>query len=524
MAPGFDHRHRPVRPAELLALIHAVRDGVVEESTWLEWKSTLDLTAKRDLSHIARAVLAFANRMPDDADLFVEGHGYLLVGVDKGVVQGVAWRDPIDLSRGVEAYTGDCLRWFPAYLKVDCPDGEQREVLVIDVEPPRWGDPIHVARKESEHFKDGAVLVRNMGNSAPAKSRQVDALSQRMLRSRDSLCLDVEVASGIPIPVIGVVREDLEATVEREKRSVLESLLEWEARNRAARPRDGGFDAADFADGPEADSGVRTYTSNPPVLSFSEYQELAKRRAEGEELDDTERHMLRAFEARTQATLGMAFAGLASLVNTVPDGRSPEQYRAEVDRYIAAYGQTLGRDAHERAVRSVAPLRLRLCNPTDTNLAQVEIQLYVPGDVTAVQPPASATFDPGYPDRPTPYGPRPRSPLGFEFPMPSFALAPRVTSAQNILGPSHRPARRPVIRNGGSTTIDFPPVDLRPHSQIDLDPIVLLVRTPAPSTVVGTWQATCTNKDGRTAGTLTLTTGTTITLAELLDEPDAPVH
>jgi hypothetical protein len=54
-----------LRPSHLTALVQAVRnaDGH-EEHRWIEWKSTLDLTDRAGLAHIAKAVIGFANRDP----------------------------------------------------------------------------------------------------------------------------------------------------------------------------------------------------------------------------------------------------------------------------------------------------------------------------------------------------------------------------------------------------------------------------------------------------------------------------
>ncbi|WP_182881736.1 hypothetical protein [Microbispora sp. H10949] len=47
----------------------------------------------------------------------------------------------------------------------------------------------------------------------------------------------------------------------------------------------------------------------------------------------------------------------------------------------------------------------------------------------------------------------------------------------------------PRIDNGGSTTVTFPPVHLRPNHRLNLDPIVLVVEAPAPAVITAQWWA-----------------------------------
>ncbi|MFF8805620.1 hypothetical protein [Streptomyces omiyaensis] len=70
----------------------------------LEWKSRLDLTDRRSFFTITKAVLGFANRLPDRALRFADGHGYLLVGVEPGQAIGRLCQPvvvPVDLGVGL---------------------------------------------------------------------------------------------------------------------------------------------------------------------------------------------------------------------------------------------------------------------------------------------------------------------------------------------------------------------------------------------------------------------------------------
>jgi hypothetical protein len=49
--------------------VEVARDAAAheQETNALEWKGSLDLTSKRGLTKIVKAVLSFANRQPDEA-------------------------------------------------------------------------------------------------------------------------------------------------------------------------------------------------------------------------------------------------------------------------------------------------------------------------------------------------------------------------------------------------------------------------------------------------------------------------
>lgn len=87
---------RPYRwPSELVALVEAVMGtDPNNESTWIEWKSTLDLNDKSGHRQVAKHVLGFANRSVTAARLHAGGHAYLIVGAEPGNLAGVEQVDP----------------------------------------------------------------------------------------------------------------------------------------------------------------------------------------------------------------------------------------------------------------------------------------------------------------------------------------------------------------------------------------------------------------------------------------------
>src|SRR5689334_17047360 len=82
---------RPYRwPSELIELVEAVvRTAPNNESTWIEWKSTLDLGDKAGHYHIAKHVLGFANRMVTTARAHAGGFAYMIAGAEPGNLAGI---------------------------------------------------------------------------------------------------------------------------------------------------------------------------------------------------------------------------------------------------------------------------------------------------------------------------------------------------------------------------------------------------------------------------------------------------
>jgi hypothetical protein len=208
MALNFDTRTAPRNHAELKKLVLAVRGATkADETLWLEWKSELDLdpedpSDKSGRAHAARAIIGFANRMPDEASRFVEGYGFFLAGVSHENMRGVKQHDITELVRWIENYVGDTIRWQPTYVEVEGDDGPVA-VLVITIDPPRWGDPIFCMRKEApsptkgKSIPEAAVFVRRTeGTTSRARATDLDALGERLVRRAPSLDLALSVDQG----------------------------------------------------------------------------------------------------------------------------------------------------------------------------------------------------------------------------------------------------------------------------------------------------------------------------------------
>ncbi|MFI5698397.1 helix-turn-helix domain-containing protein [Kribbella sp. NPDC051586] len=179
MAINVDTTQSLRRPGDLLALVDAVRSAhPSDESWWIEWKSDLKLRSPDGAFKAARAILSFANRMPEVAATACDGLAYLLVGVEPGLVHGTEAIDPADLEGALIKYLGaDGPVWSPNYVTVD-----GKTVLVVIVEPPQWGDPIHTLRKTFEKSAEGTIFVRSQAISRPANASEIRMLSDRLLR------------------------------------------------------------------------------------------------------------------------------------------------------------------------------------------------------------------------------------------------------------------------------------------------------------------------------------------------------
>ncbi|WP_435218068.1 hypothetical protein, partial [Streptomyces sp. bgisy034] len=89
------------------ALIKAVLGASsADESRWLEWKSRLDVSKAEGAFAVSKAILGFANRMPDVAVQWAEGHAYLLVGVEEEAVHEVPTHDIEKVDAWLGRYIG----------------------------------------------------------------------------------------------------------------------------------------------------------------------------------------------------------------------------------------------------------------------------------------------------------------------------------------------------------------------------------------------------------------------------------
>jgi hypothetical protein len=210
---------RPYRwPSDLLNLVESIsRTDRNNESTWVEWKSELDLDAKSGHQHIARQILGFANRTVATAAHHVGGLAYLVVGAEPGAIDGIAPIDQAVLRPRIVRYVGPAVRWRAEYVTV-----QTKTVLIVIVDPPKHGDPIYPVRQQLGEHPKGRILVRRAGSTDPADDHEIDLLVARVRAREERLAVVVEPIS-----------ETIEASAPLE----LEDLVSDERTAVLARPR-----------------------------------------------------------------------------------------------------------------------------------------------------------------------------------------------------------------------------------------------------------------------------------------------
>ncbi|MBQ0928649.1 hypothetical protein [Saccharopolyspora endophytica] len=185
--------HAPVSPSELMPKIdesslrrileHVLALGDEAETSYLEVKSSLDLTKTAGVAKVAKFLLGAANRRPQEAVRNFQGYAVLVIGAQKGQAQGI--------PRGVEAHElEDRLRQylgpqFPAFEFGRIGVDEDREVLFLIAQPPQEGQGIFPCHKSfqgedrRDSLDDGAIYVRGASNTRPARAGEVLGLVER---------------------------------------------------------------------------------------------------------------------------------------------------------------------------------------------------------------------------------------------------------------------------------------------------------------------------------------------------------
>lgn len=218
---------------DLQRLVEAVIDADEhDELDWVEWKGTLDLSAKEGCFHVARAVLGMANRLPDRAGLTCQGLGYIIVGAEPCSLQGVASVDPATVDQHMDAYLGgvEGPRYAPTYVPV-----KSKTTLVVVVKAPRPGDQIFSLRREFGNARSGTVFVRKPGRTVPADARDLDALQTRLLTKPVSAGgLEVCLAGDMPLSWIdaSIVPDAITRWVANEKAGLVAAAQDVERRRR----------------------------------------------------------------------------------------------------------------------------------------------------------------------------------------------------------------------------------------------------------------------------------------------------
>jgi hypothetical protein len=179
VSSAVDTTRAPKGELAARALIDAVvaNDDRVERH-YLEVKSDLDLTTKKDQAKVAKFILGAANRMPDRAAKAFEGYGVMVVGASQGSAAGIPPIEALEIQKAVLPFIGaDGPRY--DLVRVPC-DAGSNEILVVLVDPPEWGQGPFICQKSGENqLRDGAVFVRADGETREARGDELKQLIQR---------------------------------------------------------------------------------------------------------------------------------------------------------------------------------------------------------------------------------------------------------------------------------------------------------------------------------------------------------
>ncbi len=436
-----------------------------QETQAVEWKSEIDLTDRGWRARLAKGVLGFANRDPEVAARWFEGCAYFVAGASPGEVTGTAVFDSAKVEDMLAPYLGKGPagpEWSSSYVEVD-----DKQVLIVTVEPPRWGSRIWTLLKEytpansEQPMRAGTIFVRHQASTDTASPADVDMLARR------------SAATGTRLGGLSLVLNANAAAVPIDIREV--TTTAW---------LDAERDALKLPPEPSKEPAK--------VINVS--------------LDPTKRKVL----TREDILRTADFAGKFAL----PDPRTREKYQAELDAYLTKAGTSLpGVLIRSAFRREWGRIDLSVRNDTPDNFHKVEVELYIQ------TPGVAAFFDsgevPGYrpPTRPIPFGKAGRSMLdslaGFR--MPNYltnAVVPNVSM------------RRGSIDNSSPSRITLPHVDVRPKRLVELDRFYLVVHPDlAGTSITASWTATATDASGDMEGTIDIPVISRVpTTAELLSD------
>ncbi|MFF5794649.1 hypothetical protein ACFY5D_21605 [Paeniglutamicibacter sp. NPDC012692] len=202
----------------ILDYVTAVGDAA--ETTYLEAKSSLDVTSKVGVAKVAKFLLGAANRRPSEAARHFHGYSVLIIGAQQGSAPGVPrGAEPHELEDRLRPYLGP---QFPAFEFGRIGIDDHNEVLFIIAQPPQEGQSIFSCHKtyqsddRRDSLEDGAIYVRGTSNTRPARSGEVLALVERA-RGGGKPSIQLEVVILGSVCRVDRVQDVFEILYEREE-------------------------------------------------------------------------------------------------------------------------------------------------------------------------------------------------------------------------------------------------------------------------------------------------------------------
>jgi hypothetical protein len=415
------------------------------ELDWLEWKVGTDLATKDGQFAVAKQILGFGNRDPERAAVHAEGCAFVVLGAEPGKLGGQTPIDHADLEAGLRRYVGTTgPQWTPLWVTV-----EDAQVLVIVVEPPRFGDHMHALARQFGSFPEGQIFIRRQGGTHAPNIAEIRMLEDRLTARPvvKPLALLVEVV-GEPLVPLDIGDEAIEEWIDKERAMLLVPLIEDERKK--AKP------------------------VAPNSLVSETIMSIASAAA--------------AVEAATWSV--------------EREERSPDEFRAQVEQYLEVCRDRLGRVAASDFVDDEwAMLSLAIENPSERNLPKVELTVTLEGPVDSFDEWGRLGRDLAYEDEGLPRRPRSWGPRKIELGL-NQALLSNIARAPGMFPPIAPSAPEFRSRNHGSTTIVFAAVDMRPYARVDMPAVPLLFLTDIGDAIVGSWAATSTGFDGVASGAI----------------------
>lgn len=428
--PDLSRAPRGVLAARAL-IVAVAQQGDLAERHYLELKSTLDLSTKKDKEKIAKFILGAANRMPDVAAAAFEGYGVMIIGVAKDAVTGIPPVEMMEISKVIQHYVGAAgPRWDVVWVPIENSDNQ---VLVVLVDPPVIGHGPYPCRANGESLTDGRIYIRAEGETREAKSEEVDLLIQRGLAGAVEVDFAVELLGDIT-PVIFDKATTVDEYVRLERTRLISALPRKEPTPRAVTsPIEG-------------------------LLGAAGYRE--------------------AFAA---------FSAIGSDPLSEPEDRTEDEYLKSIDHWEQHFRNAWGAALSKIAASQLVPIIVRVANRSTTFFYDVEVKLHLEGPVFALdytKPEWANDFsDLELPPPPRTWGPRKRS-----FGIPDHARFANL-AASNMA--AYVP-RSVSYKNGGSVDVSLDIGELRPRGTYESEDkeFVLVMTDHAVTSIHGTWELT----------------------------------
>lgn len=462
-------------------LVWAGSVGVNDENDWVEIKGAVDPTSRVGGAKIAKYILGAANRHPDDAARHLGGHGVLLVGIGSNGRQGVPPPDLLEVQKKVNVYLGqDGPHWelkrFPAQ------DGDQ--VLAFVVDPPRWGDPIHVCAASGDGVEDGHIYYRPGGATRQAKSAEIAMLQRRAAAAaKPAPAISVTLVTPVAAYVYDIDAVLSKVTeIERELVSVLPSEIKKREEERAQRARREEQRRRQSAIGITSSGldfvkDIGAVGINPSVLA---------------DITAASRAVTAGFGSSTDWLRG---------VTEIAEDRTEEQFREQVASYITRLTERVWEDAcRDLIIRQLAPeFVIQVTNEGDEYIEEITVDVHIDGPIEALDsaPGQTAKYEQPLPRAPRAWGPRKRDMLGDRL----IGVNARTVSASYT--PSTSDPNTATARTTGSVNLTVNIEGLRARESVTVTgDEVLILRDHTVQSLEATWTARARNVTGVLEGNM----------------------